>query len=213
VNSRAQKLYLYEADCIKNDNVLQTRVLKSYKMMLNFYGFELIDENTGQLQKHQDAKNRLDNIASNRHNFLRITRILKSLGELGLEHLKKEFLSALLKEVYITKTLKCAKSALGQYWIPTLKDDIERENLIEQIDEIIEQESQEKEAHHIVEKSNIIKTPDSHYDSSLDSDVEPPPKFIKDESAIDHSQAQRQPEEADEKSKVEILLEDSQPFQ
>jgi hypothetical protein len=105
---------------------------------------------------------------------------------------------------------------LGQYWIPTLKDEIERENLIEQIDEIIEQELQEKEAHHIAEKSNIIKTPDAQYDSSLDSDVEPPPKFIKDESAaspIENFQYQHQPEEADEKSKAEYLQEESQPFQ
>ena len=63
------------------------------------------------------------------HNYLRITRMLKSLGELGLEHLKFPFLTCVLPEVLLEKTLANARTSCLHYWIHTLKDDDERQRI------------------------------------------------------------------------------------
>ncbi len=60
------------------------------------------------------------------HNNLRITRILKSLGELGFEHLKFKFLEFVATEVWVHGELKFTRQSLEQYWAGTLKDDGER---------------------------------------------------------------------------------------
>lgn len=60
--------------------------------MLAFYGLRLVDETTGELALQDTAParspasylRRFRNLESNPHNFLRITRILKCLGEVGL---------------------------------------------------------------------------------------------------------------------------------
>jgi len=61
----------------------------SYRIMLAFYGLRLVDPATGELAvadavpaPHQASfVQRFANLERNSHNFLRITRILKSLGE------------------------------------------------------------------------------------------------------------------------------------
>ena len=63
------------------------------------------------------------------HNYLRITRILKSLGELGYEHYKRHFVEFVLREALEEKTLiNCLDSCLD-FWINTIKDDNERAEL------------------------------------------------------------------------------------
>ena len=63
------------------------------------------------------------------HNYLRITRILKSLGELGYEHYKRRFVGFLLREALEEKTLgNCLDSCLD-FWVNTIKDDKERVQL------------------------------------------------------------------------------------
>ena len=57
--------------------------------MLAFYGLRLVDEMTGELALENAVSapspasylRRFHNLESNSHNFLRITRILKCLGE------------------------------------------------------------------------------------------------------------------------------------
>ena len=55
------------------------------------------------------------------HNYLRITRILKCLGEMELEHYKRPLLERFIQEVYVTKKLNRAASSCRDYWVPTLK--------------------------------------------------------------------------------------------
>jgi len=77
--------------------------------MLDFYGFELIDKDTGEIRRLPgDAyKLRFRNLNTSSHNYLRITRILKCLGEFDYEYLKFPFLEQILRESilekYITK--------------------------------------------------------------------------------------------------------------
>ena len=56
--------------------------------------------------------------ASNRgHNYLRITRILKSLGLLGLEHLKLPWLQFLVQEIFVHGQLPRAADSCRHYWV------------------------------------------------------------------------------------------------
>ena len=70
---------------IRTSDVMSRRVLSSYKLMLRFYGLRLVDERTGAVGRDPaDADGaRMDNFNTSSHNFLRISRILTSLGELG----------------------------------------------------------------------------------------------------------------------------------
>jgi hypothetical protein len=129
VNPRSAPLSEDEAQLIRNDAEARERVLVSYEIMLQFYGFELVDRNTGELRLSGNSKQRLHNLNTRQHNFLRITRILKSLGELGLEHLKANFVLGLFEQC-ANGTLDSALYALRHYWIPTLLDDELRESLL-----------------------------------------------------------------------------------
>lgn len=65
------------------------------------------------------------------HNYLRITRILKCLGEFGFENLKWPFIQFMLHEIIIYGTLEnCFDSCIG-FWIMVLRNDNEREQAIE----------------------------------------------------------------------------------
>ena len=55
-------------------------------MMLEFYGIRLSDEKTGDLERADNWKERFHHLNHSMHNYLRITRILKCLGEMQLEH-------------------------------------------------------------------------------------------------------------------------------
>ncbi len=72
------------------------------------------------------------------HNYLRITRILKSLGELGFERLKKPFVHFVLEEALERKTLvNCLDSCLD-YWLLTIKNEKERNCLRDYSSQFVE---------------------------------------------------------------------------
>jgi len=91
LNGAAQTLQLHEAKSIANSSPLKNRVIKSYEMMLNFFGMELANRSTGQITRHYNWKSRYEHLNNSSHNYLRITRILKFLGEIGLEKIQKSF--------------------------------------------------------------------------------------------------------------------------
>ncbi|CAL1533700.1 unnamed protein product [Lymnaea stagnalis] len=136
MNWQAQPLQLHEAEAIKGDERAMERVLQSYKMMLDFYGMELVDEETGEIKRSKNYKECFQNLTNHTHNYLRITRILKSLGELGYEHLKTPFLDFILSEALKkNRLLERTLTSCKNYWIGTIKDDGDRERLYQLIDE------------------------------------------------------------------------------
>ncbi|KAK0055170.1 dentin sialophosphoprotein-like isoform X1 [Biomphalaria pfeifferi] len=135
MNSLAQPLQLQEIEAIQKNLEAKARILKSYKMMLGFYGMKLVDEERGTIQRAKNYRERFENLTYHTHNYLRITRILKSLGELGYEHLKKPFLEFVLHEALVEKTLAPTLSSCENYWIGTIKNDADREELYTLIDE------------------------------------------------------------------------------
>ena len=95
--------------------------------MLHFYGLVLIDENTGRVERHHDASHaerQLANLNSSPHNFLRISRILTSLGELGFRRYKEPLFACLEEEVE-NGTLRNARASLRQFWCRLVGDEAE----------------------------------------------------------------------------------------
>lgn len=91
-------------------------------------------------------KDRYKHLEGSPHNFLRITRILKAMGDLGFQHYQKPLLDFIVKEVYehgtdiiclsnanrmYTGNLQSTEYSLVNFWLETVKDDKER-NEIEQ---------------------------------------------------------------------------------
>lgn len=100
--------------------------------MLDFYGMRLKNNQTGELERSENWKERYENLNYSGHNYLRITRILKCLGELNYEHLKKPFVEFFLKEIFENGKLKNAKRSCVDYWVEVLRNDNER-NQIKQL--------------------------------------------------------------------------------
>jgi hypothetical protein len=121
MNGRAQELQLHEARAIAADRVLKRRLRKSYELMLHFYGMKLKDAETGEIERGDDWRNRYRHLNSSFHNYLRITRILKCLGECGFEHYKWPFLLHVLTEIYVNGQLANCKRSCLQFWSQVLR--------------------------------------------------------------------------------------------
>ena len=63
------------------------------------------------------------------HNYLRITRILKCLGEFRYEHLKGPFVKFVLREAIVEGTLTRTLESCVNYWLEVIRDDEERVGL------------------------------------------------------------------------------------
>ncbi len=127
VNLEARVLTKEAAAIIRADVAMSRRVLRSYKMMLDFFGLELADEHTGRVERAADAEHarrRLAHLNSSFHNFLRISRILTSLGELGFHRYKEPLLARLAEEVE-NGSLRNARGSLEHFWSRLVGDEAE----------------------------------------------------------------------------------------
>eukprot|EP01118_Nematostelium_gracile_P000200 TRINITY_DN10198_c0_g1_i1.p1 TRINITY_DN10198_c0_g1~~TRINITY_DN10198_c0_g1_i1.p1 ORF type:complete len:126 (+),score=28.37 TRINITY_DN10198_c0_g1_i1:43-378(+) len=91
--------------------------------MLDFYGITLVDDVTGQLEKSTNWIDRFKNLNERSHNYLRITRILTSLGQLGFSRWKRPLVEFFEKEIKQGNLPNC-RSAL-KYWTKCLDEDSE----------------------------------------------------------------------------------------
>mmetsp|Transcript_16803 Transcript_16803/g.34225 ORF Transcript_16803/g.34225 Transcript_16803/m.34225 type:complete len:236 (-) Transcript_16803:34-741(-) len=138
MNPISQPLTAYEIDDMRGDPAVQDRLKRSYRLMLDFYGMELVDEAEGSIGRQQKGwQRRYHNLCFSPHNFLRITRIIKCLGELGLPHYQAPFCEHLLREVFHTKQLEECAESLVAYWIPVVKDDAAREKLLAEVAKLV----------------------------------------------------------------------------
>lgn len=80
MNVHAQVLQKHEARIMRSDPSILKRIIESYKLILGFYGIELVDLETGKLRRAENYADRYKNLNAKPHNYLRITRILKFLG-------------------------------------------------------------------------------------------------------------------------------------
>ena len=82
----------------RSDTEIKLNMRTSFEIMLRFYGFE-IDDNNKVVKSDLFDICALNWITPRNHNYLRITRILKSLVLVGLPNLADKFFDA-LNEVY-----------------------------------------------------------------------------------------------------------------
>ena len=84
---------------------------------------------TGDVTRSDNWRERFAHFNSSFHNHMRITRILKSLGELGYEHLKAPFVRFVLREAISTGELANALDSCMKYWVETVRNGDDRDSL------------------------------------------------------------------------------------
>ncbi|XP_072522519.1 opioid growth factor receptor-like [Salminus brasiliensis] len=130
LNYDSYKLTQEEIKLFRQDEAVKKRLVKSYKLMLDFYGIELLDERTGSVQCAKKWRERFENLNRNSHNNLRITRILKCLGILGLKHYQAPLVRFFLKQTLVKGELPRVKQSVLDYFMFTVVKKSERKKLI-----------------------------------------------------------------------------------
>lgn len=130
LNSYAQILQPHEIVAMKADPAIMQRVHLAYRMMLDFWGMEVDDDTTGKLKKSSQSQRCFHNLNLSSHNYLRITRMLKFLGELGLENYKIAFLEFCEDQIFNTMELANCRRSFEDYWVQTVYANDVREAFI-----------------------------------------------------------------------------------
>ncbi|KIK95162.1 hypothetical protein PAXRUDRAFT_827279 [Paxillus rubicundulus Ve08.2h10] len=131
MNCEAYRLLPHEIEAMRSNDEIIGRLIKSYHMMLDFYGMRLVTD-TGLLGRAllpSDYSSRYKNILRAPHNNLRITRILKCLSELGLERFNAGFLLHVLNEQSENNKLNSVllRDSMDRWWANCIRDVHERE--------------------------------------------------------------------------------------
>ncbi|XP_062248314.1 opioid growth factor receptor [Platichthys flesus] len=130
VNYMASELTKKEIEAFKKNEEAKMRLVESYELMLGFYGIRLVNNETGEVKRAENWKDRFGNLERNMHNNLRITRILKSLGELGFEHYQAPLVRFFLEETLVKKTLSSVKRSVLDYFLFAVLDKQKRQELL-----------------------------------------------------------------------------------
>jgi hypothetical protein len=121
-NPASQEMWPHEIAAMNSDPNVKVRLRAAYTMMLEFYGITLLSNTTGAVARAQNWDERSGALNQNTHNFLRISRILKSLGELGLERFKLPLLLFLANEIYVNGQLPAARASFREFWSESLRN-------------------------------------------------------------------------------------------
>ncbi|XP_066443518.1 opioid growth factor receptor-like [Eleutherodactylus coqui] len=130
VNYYSEPLTLREIQMMRADEDVMRRLLEAYRLMLGFYGIRLLDEETGDVCRAENWKERYRNLNNRSHNNLRITRILKCLGEMGFGHLQAPLVRFFLEETLCNNYLPNVGRSVLDYFMFTVKDKQERRKLV-----------------------------------------------------------------------------------
>lgn len=116
-NARAPVLSPRLARTIAGQCNASLSIVYSFVMMLHFYGMRLVNHHPPVVERAKTgAEDRIAFLSRSTHNWLRITRILRSLKLLGLSEFSDAFLKALRHEVYTTRALVTARSSFEEHW-------------------------------------------------------------------------------------------------
>ncbi|XP_062953555.1 opioid growth factor receptor [Cynocephalus volans] len=117
VNWHAKPLTLREVEEFKSCREAKERFVRAYELMLGFYGIQLEDRDTGTVHRAQNYQKRFQNLNWHSHNNLRITRVLKSLGELGFEHFQAPLARFFLEETLVRRELPGVRQSALDYFV------------------------------------------------------------------------------------------------
>jgi hypothetical protein len=151
VNFASQPLQKHEIESMKADPEIIERILKSYQLMLDFYGMRLVSPETGLVGRCMPPRNYSTryrnlvrkflflwlsecqenplNLQGASHNNLRISRMLKCLSEFGLERLNAGFLLHVLNEQSEFEELDTwgIHSSMDRWWANCIRNEEERQ--------------------------------------------------------------------------------------
>ncbi|XP_063028594.1 opioid growth factor receptor isoform X1 [Melospiza melodia melodia] len=130
MNWRARPLTCQEIQAFRKSKEVMDRFLRAYKLMLGFYGINLVNEETGELKRAENWRERFENLNRFSHNNLRITRILKCLGEMGYEDYQVHLVKFFLTETLVEETLPNVKRSALDYFLFTVRSKEKRRELI-----------------------------------------------------------------------------------
>ncbi|XP_011847819.1 PREDICTED: opioid growth factor receptor [Mandrillus leucophaeus] len=119
-----------QVQVFKSSQEIQERLVRAYELMLGFYGIRLEDRGTGTVGRAQNYQKRFQNLNWRSHNNLRITRILKSLGELGLEHFQAPLVRFFLEETLVRRELPGVRQSALDYFMFTVRCRNQRRQLV-----------------------------------------------------------------------------------
>ncbi|XP_064429515.1 opioid growth factor receptor isoform X3 [Mirounga angustirostris] len=109
---------------------LTLQEIEAYELMLGFYGIQLEDRDTGQVCRAHNYQKRFQNLNWHSHNNLRLTRILKSLGELGLERYQAPLARFFLEETLVRRELPAVRQSALDYFVFTVRCPRQRRQLL-----------------------------------------------------------------------------------
>ena len=124
MNSQIHPLQPHEITAMLASPTCLARLRRSYELILDFWGLEVSDEGVGAVRVVCEA--RLGNLIHSTHNYLRVTRVLKCLGELGMEEWKLGFGLRLWGVAQTTKGGGRMKRSSEDYWLSVMKDEGDR---------------------------------------------------------------------------------------
>ncbi|XP_064822675.1 opioid growth factor receptor-like protein 1 isoform X2 [Oncorhynchus masou masou] len=130
MNNQAKELTKKEIEAFLQDETAKKRLVKSYKLMLDFYGIQLSNDSSGEVRRANNWRDRFDNLNRNTHNNLRITRILKCLGTLGFPHYQAPLVHFFLEETLVKGNLYNVKESVLNYFIFAVIDKQQRRELV-----------------------------------------------------------------------------------
>ncbi|XP_027859979.1 opioid growth factor receptor-like [Xiphophorus couchianus] len=130
VNYEAKTLTKQEIQDFLGNTTARENLLKSYKLMLDFYGIKLENEETGKVARAEHWTDRFQNLNNHTHNNLRITRILKCLGTLGYRHYQVPLVRFFLEETLVKHELQEVKDSALSYFVFAVLDKQERRKLL-----------------------------------------------------------------------------------
>lgn len=120
LNFYAHELTQDEIKEFQSTREAKRRFVSAYSMMLDFYGVKLLDRN-GNVARAANWEQRFLHLNESQHNYLRITRILKSLGELGYEAFKAPLVRLFLEEALVRGTLTNMQHSALEYYVYTIR--------------------------------------------------------------------------------------------
>jgi hypothetical protein len=137
MNMNSHALQNHEIEKLLNYEEFLPKLKHSYELMLDFYGIQLKNSETGELARAENYQERYENLSKRSHNYLRITRILKCLGEFKLDAYQMEFIRFLAHEIFVKEELDRLAPSFKRFWIHTIKDDQKRQRMIEYVKNLI----------------------------------------------------------------------------
>ncbi|KAM9847579.1 opioid growth factor receptor-like protein 1 [Aulostomus maculatus] len=129
LNFYAHELTQDEIKEFQSTREAKRRFLAAYSLMLDFYGIKLLDK-SGNVARASNWQERFQHLNESQHNYLRITRILKSLGELGYEAFKAPLVHLFLEESLCHNTIPNMQHSVLEYYVYTIRLPATRRRLL-----------------------------------------------------------------------------------